>query len=318
MKINFKNHGLIFDIRDHNVFSDYEFAQSPQLLRIGEKNRVYFSTRLKNFERYPKSQILYVDFDRDFKNILNYGEHCVLEDSQVGTYDEHGVFPIHIQKLRSGALRAYLSGWSRRVSVPVETAIGVAESHDGGKTFQRVGPGPVLSASPEEPFLVGDPFVWEGQSENRMFYIAGKSWSYFPGEKMPQRVYKIRAAVSKDGFSWHRLGRDLVADSLGPGECQALPSVTDWGDGFLMAFCFRQPSKFRENPKRGYRLGFAESQDLNHWSRIEKEVQIEHSTWDSEMQCYPYVFKNDGNLKVLYNGNQFGKHGFGLLCETED
>ena len=116
-------------------------------------------------------------------------------------------------------------------------------------------------------------------------------------------------------MSWQRLGHDLIPDSLGPSECQALPSVTHWQDRFLMAFCFRQPTQFRDNPKRGYRLGFAESHDLGRWNRIDKEVIIENSTWDSDMQCYPYIFANNGKLGILYNGNQFGKHGFGLLGE---
>ena len=46
---------------------------------------------------------------------------------------------------------AYLSGWSRRVSVSVETGIGLAMSYDDGKTFKRLGNGPVLTSSLSEP-----------------------------------------------------------------------------------------------------------------------------------------------------------------------
>ena len=30
------------------------------------------------------------------------------------------------------------------------------------------------------------------------------------------------------------------------------------------------------------------------------------------MQCYPHVFECDGKVYLLYNGNEFGRHGFGL------
>ena len=34
--------------------------------------------------------------------------------------------------------------------------------------------------------------------------------------------------------------------------------------------------------------------------------------WDSEMICYPYVFDRKGERYMLYNGNGYGKTGFGL------
>jgi hypothetical protein len=30
------------------------------------------------------------------------------------------------------------------------------------------------------------------------------------------------------------------------------------------------------------------------------------------MQCYPHVFASDGKVYLLYNGNEFGRLGFGL------
>jgi hypothetical protein len=30
------------------------------------------------------------------------------------------------------------------------------------------------------------------------------------------------------------------------------------------------------------------------------------------MQCYPHVFTCDDRVYMLYNGNEFGKFGFGL------
>jgi len=53
---------------------------------------------------------------------------------------------------------------------------------------------------------------------------------------------------------------------------------------------------------------------LLNWTRDDKNPQLEGSPgeWDSDMQCYPHVFECDGKVFLLYNGNEFGRYGFGL------
>ena len=72
-------------------------------------------------------------------------EHEVIEPGGLGCFDEHGIFPMSVVR-HGGELLGYTTGWSRRASVSVETAIGLAVSRDGGRTFARTGPGPVLAA----------------------------------------------------------------------------------------------------------------------------------------------------------------------------
>ena len=33
--------------------------------------------------------------------------------------------------------------------------------------------------------------------------------------------------------------------------------------------------------------------------------------WDQNMQCYPHISECDGRTFLLYNGNEFGRFGFG-------
>ncbi|MEO8211109.1 MAG: hypothetical protein ABI840_11175 [bacterium] len=63
-----------------------------------------------------------------------------------------------------------------------------------------------------------------------------------------------------------------------------------------------------------YRIGYAESLDGVRWKRKDEEVNLEVSNngWDSEMICYPYVFHHEKSFYMLYNGNDYGKTGFGL------
>jgi hypothetical protein len=318
MKIKLRNQGIIFNIDEFKPFADYQFAQSPQLLAFEDHYRVYFSSRPKNLVNgMPISEVLYVDFDIDFKEIVDHSRKEVLDKPILGAFDEHGIFPFHPFRTSDNELFAYLSGWSRRKSVPVETGIGIAKSVDDGKTFTRIGPGPILTASLNEPFLVGDPYVVEQNSLLHMFYIAGVEWKYFDSETSPQRVYKIKKATSTDGINWIKNKDELISDTIGPDECQALPTVIKNKEEFIMAFCFRSAFGFRTEPKLGYRLDFATSKDLLNWDRGNINVSIsEHkSGWDRDMQCYPNFSQLQGKLHLLYNGNNFGKSGFGLAVE---
>jgi len=231
-----------------------------------------------------------------------------------GTFDEHGIFPMNVLRA-GGRILGYTCGWSRRVSVSVETSIGLAVSHDDGLTFSRSGDGPVLTSSLREPFLVGDAFVRVYDGVFHMWYIFGTSWKRFSIDQPPDRTYKIGHAVSSDGVTWRKEeAHRIISDRLGDDESQALPTVIRLGDRYHMLFCYRHSWDFRQNKTRGYRIGYAYSDDLMTWTRDDggAGIDLSETGWDSEMQCYPHVFECDGSVYLLYNGNEFGRYGFGI------
>lgn len=306
--------GKIFNPTEHKLSNNcVEFAQSPQALVFDDFVRVYFSTRERDQTGKFLSHISFVEFDKKFGKVLNISTNTVIPLGKPGCFDEHGIFPLNILQDKERVL-GYISGWSRRVSVSVETAIGLAISYDGGLTFNRIGDGPILSASPDEPFLVGDPFVHKYGGMYHMWYIYGTCWIKQSIMDTPDRVYKIGHAESPDGIEWKRTGRQLIEDKLNSNECQALPTVIDFNDKYHMFFCYRQALGFRKNRDHAYRIGYAVSDDLVNWVRNDANVGIDVSPgeWDSDMLCYPHVFRCEGNIYMLYNGNEFGRFGFGL------
>lgn len=315
--MNWKKLGKIFDPTQHALPMDCEqFAQSPQALVFDDFVRVYFSTRQRDPSAPGKylSHICYVDFDKGMHNILRIADKQVIALGELGCFDEHGIFPMHVMR-HQDRIYGYTSGWTRRVSVSVDTGIGLAFSTDDGATFKRLGPGPVLSASPHEPFLVGDPFVRVYDDLYHMWYIFGTEWRRFHPDHAPDRIYKIGHATSIDGVDWkHGNGVRIVPDLLGPEESQALPTVVKVGDRFHMYFCFRESFDFRKTKGRGYRIGHAYSDDLVTWNRADEDMNIDVSEgqWDSDMLCYPHVFECDSKVYMLYNGNEFGRTGFGV------
>ena len=306
--------GKIFDPTEHHLRQNcFEFAQSPQTLVMSDRVRVYFSTRERDSIGKYLSHVAFVDFDKNMRDIIGISNHCIIELGELGCFDEHGIFPINV--LRDGnKVLAYTTGWNRKVSVSVDASIGLAISHDEGRTFQKQGKGPVLSASLHEPFLIGDAFVARYEDLYQMWYIYGTKWKKFVGSDPLDRVYKIAHASSEDGINWHREGRQIMADRLNADECQALPTVFHRDGVYHMYFCYRQAHGFRTQSDSAYRIGYAHSVDLLNWERNDSNAGIDVSGegWDSQMQCYPHTFKLDENVYMLYNGNEFGRFGFGL------
>lgn len=306
--------GRIFNPTEYQLPNNcIEFSQSPQALVFDDFVRIYFSTREKDATGKYLSHIAFVDFDNNFERVLGISSNPVISLGKYGCFDEHGIFPLNVLRNKD-EVWGYIGGWSRRVSVSVETSIGLAISNDNGLTFNRIGDGPILSASLNEPFLVGDPFVQSFNDIYHMWYIYGTRWIKHSNGAAPERVYKIGYATSYDGYSWTKAGRQIIEDKLNPNECQALPTVIEIDNRYHMFFCYRDAVGFRSDRDRAYRIGSAISENLINWVRDDDNAGIDVSAneWDSDMMCYPHVFRCQDNVYMLYNGNEFGRFGFGL------
>ena len=307
--------GKLFEPQALNLLGNQaEYAQSPQLIDLGDRLRVYFCSRIRDKPGHYISHPQWVDFTPNLKSIISISSSPLLPPASLGAFDEHGIFPFS-PILHEGQVYAYTCGWSRRVSVPVETATGLAISRDGGNTFERYGSGPVLSPSLNEPYLVGDSFVLHTHGQFHMWYMFGTAWHRSASSNTPERTYKIGHAVSDDGINWKKdEARQIIPDVIGPLESQALPSVIELNGRFHMVFCYRQSFDFRHNHARSYRIGYAFSDDLESWTRDDKSLNL-HSQgdWDSEMMCYPNICRGGQSVYLLYNGNHFGRNGFGAF-----
>lgn len=313
--LNWRKHGLIYSPDTFPpLVNGVGFAQSPQTLVFEDYVRIYFSTREYD-EAAGKfiSRVCYVDMDKSFKHVLRVSPEPVIGHGELGTFDEHGIFPFNVLR-HEGKVLAWTTGWNRRVSVSVDTAIGLAISEDDGNSFMRIAAGPVMAASQHEPYLVGDAFVIHTEGCFHMWYIFGTGWKNQSLDSPPDRIYKIAHAVSDNGIDWRRDSKTIIDSVLGEDECQALPTVIQIGERYHMVFCYRECFGFRTQQGRGYRLGYAWSDDLHVWHRDDNQLAqlISHGEWDSEMQCYPHLFRCDDKVYLLYNGNTFGKAGFGL------
>jgi len=310
---NWNKLGRVFNPREIGDRSWlHEFAQAPCTLVFDDFVRVYFSCRPPPDENGQYcSYSAFVDLKRNnLFEIQKLAVQPILPLGGIGEFDEFGIYPVSV--IRDGRdVLAYYGGWTRCESVPFNVAIGAARSLDGGETFRKLGRGPVLSYSPNEPFILSGPKIRRFGDRWYLFYIAGRKWKLVDGR--PEPVYRIRMAWSRDGIAWTKIGRDLIESRLEEDEAQASPDVF-WRDGrYHMFFCYRRSANFRGR-ENGYRIGYAVSEDLLHWTRDDSKagIDVADEGWDSEMISYPHVFELDGRTYMFYLGNQVGREGFGL------
>ena len=312
-----QNLGLIFSIQPGELSENHiGWSQGPQQILIDGLRRIYFSTRFRDGKSFVYSEVRYVDFDELLTRQVSNTSSPVISRSSPGFFDEDGIFPFHpiSETLKSdGYFQALTCGWQRKQSVDIDMRIGLVETRDGGISFDRVFSGPLMGSTPDEPFLIGDPSTINFKNEIFIYYIFGTKWS-LNAEEIPERQYKIGVATFLPSKSLvvGRNGLPIILDRI-ENEAQAMPSVINF-DGLLhMFYSFRSMFNFRENSEDSYKLAHAFSEDGVNWTNTDNSFLDSTQDWDSEMQCYPAAFVNGDSIYLLYNGNSFGKLGFGCL-----
>lgn len=309
----FERLGLVFETKKQAIPSWMSnFAQAPASLLFDDFVRIYFSTRPDPDESQRfVSYTGYVDLDlEDPRKIIRVAQNPIMSLGSRGTFDEFGTYPFSAVEF-GGRLLGFYGGWTRPISVPFTVAIGISESFDKGKTFHRLGNGPLISASPNEPFIISGPKIRAFESRLFLFYIAGRKWIKTTSSAEP--VYRIRMATSSDGLDWSKEDRDIIVPIDDDDEAQASPDVFWYGGKYHMLFCFRKTLDYRGS-SGSYRLGYASSKDLFNWVRDDSMIDFgpTPNSWEEDMIAYPHVCKIQDSWYMFYLGNGVGRDGFGL------
>lgn len=297
--------GLIYNVDGKN-FWNKSHTQVPVVDLLEDRIRVYYATR----NLLGKSNVSYVELEKNNPKKIIY-EHTapLFELGNLGSFDDSGIMPSSIISVGNKKYLYYI-GWTTRGTVPFQNAVGLAISEDGGKVFKKLSEGPIISVNFIEPYFSGTSFVIFENNTYKMWYLSCIKWEKFDGK--PEPIYNIKYAESVDGITWNQTGK--VAIELNDDEGGLVSAAVIKEDGkYKMWFGKRKKSDYRNNITNSYKIGYAESLDGKDWIRKDDEAGIDISKegWDSEMISYPYVFKKGNNLIMLYNGNGFGKTGFG-------
>jgi hypothetical protein len=246
-----------------------------------------------------------VDIDpRDNMRIVTADLTPCLDLGSRGSFDHAGTQPRAVARIGNRVF-LYYNGISLRRDVPGETAIGVAVSDDDGESFERIVPGPILSAGPHDPHFVCAPAVWQREGRWMMFYVS-VTWS--TAGDPPEELYTLKRACSDDGIDWRRDARPAAGAKL------ASPCVCETAQGPRLWCCIRGPRSVRVEGAGGYRLFWAPlgaDGTVGELHPVAFQNPPVSGDWDFEMQAYPYVIADGDDLVMFYNGNGFGRSGIG-------
>ena len=275
--------------------------------------RIYYTTR----DTRGRSRPSYLEVEAgNPKNIVYVHDHPLLDIGKIGTFDDCGVSVLSVLDFEGKKYMYYL-GWTVRNTVSYHNSLGLAISEDGGKTFSKFSEGPLLSPTYKEPYCNGASFTMLDGVVWRLWYTSFVGWEVY--DNHPEPLYHIKYAESKNGVDWKRdqiVSVDFVDSQKGG---IARPSVLKEGDIYKMWYTYRKAHDYRTNKENSYRIGYAESSDGKVFVRLDDRMHVSVSVdgWDSIMMTYPHVIKHQGKYWMFYNGNTFGKTGFGYAtCEA--
>lgn len=266
----------------------------------GDLFRVYFTSR----DAANRSHICECTLDLTSRKVVEIGSEPLVAPGELGLFDDSGAtlgFVLNWQ----GRRLIYYVGWNLKVTVPWLNSIGLAEFDRSEGKFVKHGRVPIMDRCDEDPFSLSYPSILEEQGHLKMWYGTALKL----GATQEEMRYAIKTAVSDDAIRWRRTGHIAVALEHQGEYAIARPCVLRAGSEYEMWYSYRANGTITT-----FRIGYATSSDGDDWTRRDDEVGIDvsESGWDSEMICYAFVFDHLGLRYMLYNGNAYGKTGFGL------
>jgi hypothetical protein len=265
----------------------------------GDVYRIFFSGR----DSYSRSSVGAVDIDIVRRKVIQEHNKPFFEHGPEGSFFADGV-SIGNCYVVNGRQYMLFMGWQSPKGRHWRGDIGRLVMNSN-LALELDGKKPFLTTNEVDPISLSYPWVLGGEDEGfAMWYGSTTTWDASNGEM----VHVIKFASSIDGHCWTREGI-AVPYELGVAQAFSRPTVTRDSQGkYEMWF------SYRSGAGQKYRIGKAVSEDGKAWRLAldEAGIDVSASGWDSEMIEYPFVFDHQGQRYMLYNGNGYGKTGFGL------
>jgi len=275
-------------------------AANPLPVHMAEDvYRIFFSGR----DDQNRSSVGAVDIDIVQREIITVHHSPFFEHGSLGSFYSDGVSIGNCYET-NGIQYMLFMGWQNppeghwrgdigRLMVTPELSLQLADEE------------PLMGIDSTDPISLSYPWVQAKPSGGfDMWYGSTLNWDAGNGEML----HVIQHASSNDGNDWNRTGLALPYE-LGFAQAFSRPTILiNEGGNYEMWFSYRSGSGQK------YRIGYAKSMNGLRWELdlTGAGIDVSPSGWDSEMICYPYVFKHKGERYLLYNGNSYGATGFGL------
>ncbi|KQW97695.1 hypothetical protein [Flavobacterium sp. Root420] len=273
-------------------------ASNPLAIHLyNDVFRIFYSAR----NVLNKSSVSFVDIDVITLENINNPDEVIFSYGQKESFYSHGVSigNCYLEKNKHYIL---FMGWQLKDGEHWRGDVGRLELIDK-KTLLLNPIDPFMGVDEEDKISLSYPWVMFHEGIYKMWYGSTIDWTSENGEM----IHIIKYATSIDGESWKKHGIAIPYE-IGVAQAFSKPSVLIDDKGYHMWYSYRSGDGTK------YKIGYSHSVDGIHWERRHNDVGIDVSKtgWDSEMICYPFVFEHKNNRYMLYNGNEYGKSGFGM------
>jgi hypothetical protein len=289
--------GHVFQINEQDEFLKTHASNPLPVHLDGDIYRVFYSGR----DAYNKSSVGYVDIDIVLRKVVKDKNGHIFKYGLPDSFYSHGVSIGNLYESNNEKFILFM-GWNIRNDEHWRGDIGRLRVLNN--QHLEITPSiPFMTTDSADPISLSYPFVFFHEGVYKMWYGSTLSWTSENGEM----IHVINYATSLDGENWIKHGLAIPYE-LGVAQAFSRPTVIINEEGYHMWYSYRSGSGEK------YRIGYSHSDDGEIWFRKHNEVGLDVSIkgWDSEMICYPFVFEHKGERYMLYNGNQYGKEGFGL------
>ncbi|MFY8138252.1 MAG: hypothetical protein ACOVMR_09100 [Flavobacteriales bacterium] len=291
-----KNKGLIYRLKPSG---DYliSHASNPLVSLLSEnKSRIYFSCR--NHEN--KSSVAFVDFNMDTLEVIDTDPKLLIPFGSPESFYSHGI-SVGNQIALNGLDQIFFMGWKFPDNAHWYGQIGNLIISDS--STPHIPDNPFLALDDEDPMSLSYPFLLEEDGIYKMWYGSTNSWDSENGEM----IHVIKYAESTNGLDWDKKGLAIPFE-IGVAQSFSRPTILKFNN------CYHMWYSYYSGDGTPYRIGYSYSNDGKTWIRQHDKVHgIGSSDWDDHMQCYPCAVLYNDKVYIFYNGNNYGKEGFGLL-----
>lgn len=294
-----KKKGRIFSPND----DEYTHGSHPCAIHYKDDTYVIAFTR-RNSERRSNVFLSYATIADGCIELVGEPK-LAMKPGPVGHFDCDGAISVSLIKSEN-TIYLYYVGWQNLPESLWICDTGRAILDPDNLTLEREFPGPVLGRDKDNPLFAAATAFYIKDGKWQTWYNSGVAWE--KREHGWHHRYGIHYAESSNGVDWICEKGMCIPFADDNEYAFGRPSVYVEDGTYYMWYAHRA-TKNAET----YRIGFSYSNDGKVWQRADNNsgIDVSASSWDSQMICYPYVFRHNGYMYMLYNGNNYGETGFG-------
>lgn len=257
---------------------NWTHASTPTAYKLGGGYwRIFFAQR----DKQQRGHIFSLDLDiRNPAKPMNV-QGPLVNPGRKGSFYDCGLSPCCVYQEH-----LYFLGWHRSMTAPFNNWLGRSRIFDGRLTVPSEAP--LFCRTMADPLSVSYCWIADG---GLMYYATQREW----GETDQDMRYDLVHGPLDNPIT--------VLSPQGAETAIGRPTII----GNKMWFSVKRNDI-------GYRIGYADKLVTGPWERDDAlaGIDVSDSGWDSEAVTYPCVFEDLCERYMLYNGNRYGKTGFGI------